>query len=314
MYYFIVNPASSSGRGLTIWNTIKEELDACGAAYRFFLLSRPGEARIIASSLDSRLKNSHIIAVGGDGTINEIIDGLFSIPSPVCENITLGCIPTGSGNDFVRGLGLLQDPHDALRVILHPRKMQEINIGRCICSSQNALLRRFFAVSSGAGFDASVCRSVSQSKLKQTLNFFRSGKLVYLATALWQIFTMKRQTLQITVDDKPPVSYKKAYFAAAMNLPYEGGGFRFCPDAQTDDDFIDLFIANDISRLRALIILPLALLGKHTKKKGIHIVRCEKATIQSDQPIWVHTDGEVQGDFTEVYYTLCQKRVSVIVR
>ena len=105
MYYFVVNPVSGCGKGKKIWNTIKKELDQLSVEYEAFLLREKGEARDVAASLSKLSQPFTLVVVGGDGTLNEVIGGLSSF-----INVTLGCIPTGSGNDFVRGLKLEKDP------------------------------------------------------------------------------------------------------------------------------------------------------------------------------------------------------------
>lgn len=304
MYYFIVNPASGSGRGKTVWVTVKTELDRLDVHYRAFLLSGPGEAGQLARGFSGIKYPVTIVVVGGDGTINEVINGLSSF-----KNITFACIPTGSGNDFVRGLGLSRDPVDALHAILQPQKIREVDIGQVSCGPRTFS----FAVSSGIGYDAAVCNAVHDSKLKVMLNLFHSGKLVYLLTALWQLLSMKRHTLTVTIDDRDTYTYEDTYFAAAMNLRYEGGGFMFCPDALPDDGCLDLLVANQISRLRALKLLPLALSGKHVGHRGVHIVRFHKAIIHSSAPVCVHTDGEIPGFCDTITWTLHKEKLTVIL-
>ena len=306
MYYFIINPVSGSGRGAAIWQIVQAELERLHVKYRSFLLSKGGEARILASSLSGTATPHTVVIVGGDGTINEFLNGLSSF-----DNLTFACIPTGSGNDFVRGLSMESDPLKALHSILHPGKIARINIGQLTTASGTAS----FAVSCGIGYDASVCSSVMTSNLKTLLNRFHLGKLVYLMTALRQLLTMKLSPLQITIDDETESrTYPDAYFAAAMNLCYEGGGFRFCPEALPDDDCIDLIIVNDISHLQALYLLPLAFSGKHVGHKGIHIIRCKKAVIESVYTRCVHTDGEVPGSFTHITLSLHTEKLAVILR
>jgi YegS/Rv2252/BmrU family lipid kinase len=337
MYYFIVNPSSGSGRGLSVWKNVKAKLDRRKIEYREFLLSKNGEARLLARGLSAKNTPVTVVVVGGDGTINNFISGLTSF-----RNITFGCIPTGSGNDFVRGLGLTKDPNAALEAILHPKKISPINIGCVTChdasdsnASQNSQTERaasrtaysrdpsgqseaspefYCAVSTGVGYDASVCYGVDHSRLKTMLNRFGSGKLVYLTTALRQLFTMKRQDLTITIDDGQPQIFKHAYFAAAMNLPYEGGGFMFCPEALPEDDQFDLFIASGISRLKILLLLPLAFFGKHVGFRGIDIIRCKKAEILSPEKLCLHTDGEIPGFYRHVTFSLKEEKLPVILR
>jgi len=311
MYYFIINPVSGSGRGAKVWAAVKSELDRLHIDYRAFLLTRPGEARKLAEGFASLTHPATIIAVGGDGTINDILNGLTSF-----QNITFGCIPTGSGNDFVRGLNLPKDSIAALHMILNPKQIDKINVG---CATSHfpsaAQPSRFsFAVSSGVGFDAAVCYSVQKSRLKKMLNLFHSGKLIYLFTALWLLLTMKCLTLEVSVDGGPKTTYKNVYFAAAMNLRYEGGGFQFCPDALPGDDYLDLIIACDISRPRVLTVLPLAFSGKHIGHHGVHILRCRKADITAPQKLHLHTDGETPGLYQNFSFTLHKEKLAVITR
>ncbi len=324
-YCFIINPASGSGRGRSVWQTVERELNRLGVDYRAFLLSGRGEAGNLAASLSKGDRNSPctLVVVGGDGTINEVLNGLSAF-----KNITFACIPTGSGNDFVRGLGLERDPVKALHIVLNPQKTVPIDIGISLYGSapgsgrnisksggsapESASVTGLYAVSAGIGFDAAVCNSVLDSGLKRFLNLFHSGKAVYLFTALWQLFTMDRQPLTIRTDGGESHTYEKCYFAAAMNLPYEGGGFKFCPEADPSDGAIDLFVAHGISRLRVLTLLPLAFSGRHMGARGIEILRCRKAEIKSPEPMCVHTDGEIPGFYDTVTFSLRQEKLPVI--
>jgi YegS/Rv2252/BmrU family lipid kinase len=325
MYYFIVNPASGSGRGGSVWNTVKAELDRQEVSYRAFCLSGRGEAKQLAASIgrSAQHRPCTIVVVGGDGTIDEVIDGLSGF-----EHITFGCIPTGSGNDFVRGLDLERDPIRALHTILTPQKIEEINVGFVTCQMAAApsnaapagqrnvspAKTHSYIVSAGIGFDAAVCNSVQTSRMKKLLNSFHLGKLVYLFTALWQLFAMKKQTLSITTEDGTTHTFDQCYFAAAMNLPYEGGGFQFCPDALPGDDCIDLFVVHGIPRLKVLLLLPLAFSGRHTGFRGIEIMRCHQADIRSSFPMCVHTDGEIPGFYDMVTFSLHKEKLAVILR
>lgn len=305
MYYFVVNPVSGCGKGKKIWNTIKKELDQLSVEYEAFLLRQKGEARTVAASLAALSKPFTLVVVGGDGTLNEVIGGLSSF-----TNVTLGCIPTGSGNDFVRGLKLEKDPLTALHQILHPKKLRRIKIGLTTSPSGS---QSAFCVSSGIGFDAAVCNGAYRSGMKDILNWFRLGKLVYTGTALKQLFSSRLCPMKLTLDDGREFVYPRAFFAAAMNLPYEGGGFQFAPDADPCSDRFTLCIAEGLSKPRILSILPLAFFGKHVGKPGIHLIPCSRVTIRTGQPLCVHTDGEIFGFHKEVTFTAHPERLNVII-
>ncbi len=303
MYYFIINPTSSSGKGLEIWRRIETILEAEDVPYEAFILKHPGEATLLAVKISLRYTPCTIVALGGDGTINEVINGIRDF-----GRVTFACIPSGSGNDFMRGMHLSFSPEEMLQKILHPRRFREINVGQAAAGGKS----RYFVVSAGIGYDAAVCRDVQNSRLKKTLNRFQSGKLVYTLVALRDLFSMKRQPLRIIINGRRMISCSQVYFAAAMNLRYEGGGFMFCPSARPGDDLLDLCIADGIPRWKVLLLLPLAYFGKHVGKKGIHILQCRKAVFYSQTPLCVHTDGEIFGSYDKLTIQLLPKKLKVI--
>lgn len=304
MYYFIVNPVSGCGRGKTVWKTVVSELARLNIEYEAFLLRYKGEAKQIAASLSLLRRPFTLIAVGGDGTLNEFVSGLSSY-----EYVTLGCIPTGSGNDFVRGLDLERDPLKALHHILNPHRVLPIKIG-CVTSGRH---QTSFSVSSGIGFDAAVCNGAYHSRMKEILNLIRAGKLVYLGTALKQLVTSHFTPMKLTLDDGTTLAFRKSFFAAAMNLPYEGGGFQFAPAADPSSDHFILCVAEGISKPRILTILPLAFSGKHVGKRGIHLIPCKKAVIHTQMPLCVHTDGEIFGFYDTVTFEARPSQLRVII-
>lgn len=305
LYYFIVNPISGCGRGKKIWKILEEELNRRGTSYKARLLSKRGEARQLAASLSRILNPVTAVIVGGDGSINEFVDGLTR-----WDHLTLGCIPTGSGNDFVRGLSLERDPIKALDIILNPREISRIKLGLVHAGEQT----HAFVVSSGMGFDADVCNGAYQSRLKHLLNFFHLGKLVYLVTALRLMLSLKSYPIRLSLDEQEPLLFQETFFAAVMNLPYEGGGFYFTPDAAPEEETFQLCLAQGLSRRQILKVLPLAFSGNHVGKKGIHILTCKKAVLQANVSLCVHTDGEIFGFFERVTVEAAPERLSVIVR
>ncbi len=152
MYYFIVNPNSCRGRGRNIWKKVESVLKACNAEYQAFLTEKPGDARRFARELTEGCRESSvIIGVGGDGTVNEILDGIS-----FCGSITMGYIPAGSGNDLARSLRLPKNPIRCLKKILHPKYYKLMDYGVLSYGDEEISHRRFL-VSAGIGMDAAVC-------------------------------------------------------------------------------------------------------------------------------------------------------------
>lgn len=283
MYTFIINPNARTGLGLKMWRIIEAELKKRGTDYAAYLTKYQYHAVRIARKITSAPGHRTIIILGGDGTINEVING---ITDP--DRVTLGYIPIGSSNDFARSMGLSADPLTALEHILVPSKYSHVNIG--ILEYNNK--KRRFAVSAGLGFDAEVCHRITFSRLKPILNRFSLGKLSYVGVALLSLMLQTPRKMSITIDGYKTVHFDKVYFTAFMNQRYEGGGFMFCPKADPCDDYLDLFVAEGLPKLKIFFLLPTAFWGKHTRFSGIHTYRCRRADIKSSIPLPVHTDGE----------------------
>ena len=149
-----------------------------------------------------------------------------------------------------------------------------------------------FVVSSGIGFDAAVCQRADSSFLKSILSKVRMGKLIYISEAVHMILASPMVGMKITCDGKS--TYRpRTLFAVVMNTCYEGGGFKFCPDAVNNDGILNLFGANDLNRMNFFRIFPTAYDGNHLRFKGLFTDSGRSFTIHSADPLWVHTDGEV---------------------
>lgn len=304
MYHFIVNPKSKSGRGQLIWNMVEKKLIRLSVSYDVIMTSCVGHARQAAEELSSQSEAVTIVVIGGDGTINEVLSGLH-----LSGHVVLGCIPTGSGNDFAKGMHLPTTPMEALDNILYGRNTLSIDLGRIEANGRTSR----FGVSAGMGFDASICHEALSSPIKQTLNKLHLGRLTYFLVALKQIFLYTPSTITLTMDGGRTFTYKKAFFAAAFNQPCEGGGIRICPNARPDDEELDVCIVSDVSRFKVALFLPSAFLGLHTHIKGVHFMRCKTLTVQSDRPLPVHRDGESGGNQKNITISLEKTTLKVIV-
>ena len=170
-----------------------------------------------------------------------------------------------------------------------------------------------FAVSTGLGFDAAICHQAVISKLKPLLNKLHLGKLTYALIALDRLHFLRPARLRVTLDKGPSLSFTNVLFATVMNHPFEGGGFKFCPEADPCDGRLNVLVASGISRPRALCLLPLALNGAHTKARGICLRSCRRVLIESDMPLPVHTDGEPILLQRQMEVSLEEEKLRVIV-
>lgn len=304
MFTFIINPASRSGLGRQVWERLEPVLDRRGIAYKAYMTCCQRHATRLARELTADGREQTLVVLGGDGTLNEVVNGIQCF-----SGTTLGYIPVGSGNDFARFFRFPSDPGEALSLVLDPPAYADMNIGNIVYSGHS----RRFAVSAGLGFDAAVCHQAIISHLKPVLNRLHLGKLTYALIALDRLHFLRPAKVTVTFDDGPGRTFADTLFVTAMNHPYEGGGFKFCPDADPCDDRLDVIVVSGISRLKAVLLLLLAQRAAHTKASGIYIRSCRQVRIESDTALPVHTDGEPVFLQRQMDVSLLPERLRVIV-
>ena len=254
MYYFIVNPSSRSGHGKEVWQTVEEILDQEDVEYRVYFTAHRYHATKLAQEITAQNTRLTLVAIGGDGTVNEILNGIRDF-----STVTFAYIPTGSGNDFARALGLPSDTAEAVNNILHPSSFCRVDLGKAILGEQT----QYFAVSYGCGFDAAICHEAFSSPVKNVLNRIRLGKLTYIATGIKQLILCKSAPAVVILDGHKTFRFRRTCFVTVMNCFCEGGGVRFCPSAKTDDGLLDVCVVEGLNRFLMALMFPVALAGLH---------------------------------------------------
>lgn len=305
MLHIIYNPQSSTGNGKKVFKQTEKVLLEEKFEYKVYETTGPGSAKMYAKDITSNEENDVIIVIGGDGTLNEVFNGINDY-----SKVTLGYIPSGSGGDFARDLKISLDPETAIKSVLHPKEYKFMDVGNLT----NAECNKRFCVSAGIGFDAAVCHEALHSKIKVFLNKFGLGKLTYIVIAIKQILSTKKHGCTLILDDVRKIKLDHFYFITTMIHKYEGGGFMFCPKAKCDDGLIDICVAGNIPKLKVLCIMPTAFKGHHTRFKGVDTYTAKKIRIVSDEKLPIHADGEYAGVEDELAVTLCKKQIRVIVR
>lgn len=287
-FHFILNPVSRSGKGRKLWDTVIEPyLQAAQIQYEAHFSREAGDiirlAREITSAPGTGL--CHLVILGGDGTIDEALQGISDL-----ARVALGYIPIGSGNDFTRDMPIPRDPLKALKRILEAKETTAVDIG--VTTYGDGSSHRFI-VSSGIGFDAAVCEETNRSEMKGFLNKLGLGKLTYLGIALKQLFASRAVSCQIRLDGGEPISIRKILFVAFMNHMNEGGGFKFAPRADYRDGLLDLCVVGDLSKALILAACPPLLWANTICSGASRPIGRKKWRFRPLPPLWVHTDGEV---------------------
>ena len=288
---FVVNPASHSGKGKQLWDRVEEILKAQKTAYEAYFSTKSGEiAQIVRHILTVLYPEGPVMLVilGGDGTVNEALQGIVDF-----ERVRVGYIPTGSGNDLARNLGIGKDPVQALDRVLSGGREMCMDLGRVRWRQDGGIEERRFLIGCGMGFDAAVCQEVQASSLKGLLNRLHLGRLTYLGIGLKQMFTIGYIRAQIRLDGEKFLDLKKMLFAVSMSHRYEGGGFCFCPQADPQDGLLDICVVDGVPRWEFPIIIPFALKGRHGIFPGVAHYRARRVEIRTLEPVWIQTDGEV---------------------
>ncbi len=214
-----------------------------------------------------------IIVAGGDGTINQVVNGMSE------NRIPLGILCCGTGNDFASTLNMPKDPVAAVRRIMEGT-VQWVDLGR--------VNQRYFVSSVGAGFDGEVAFNVNQG-----FRYVR-GMAAYLLSIFKTLFSYEARKIKLTVDGL--VMEFKGMLVAITNSATYGGGIKINPDAVINDGLLDVCAAQNLSKIESLCCLPLAIKGWHQNLKKVRMIKGKNITLESDRPIFCQLDGEVFTD------------------
>lgn len=305
--FFIINPAAGHGKAIKVWNKVKKELTRKKVSYRSFYTEYHGHAEILARQV-ATLQNYHlktIIGVGGDGTINEIVNGLSTF-----SNIQIGFINAGSGNDFSRGFQLPTHPVKGIRDILLKLKkpLQKFDLGNFRLEGKKN--GHYFIKSIQIGLYAEVKKTLKNNvnnKLMARLHLEYMGFIISLVKVLshYQPFT-----LFVKVDGELS-TYQNVWFISISNIANYHGRMKITSNAKPTDGNLDVTIVSNISRWKLFKLIALNNSSKKMKAESIETFACKSITIHSESPLLVQADGEMIGE-SPVLVSIQNDRVALI--
>jgi len=287
-FQFLINPSAGHGKYEQIIHAIDDILSHTKYQYDIKILKHKGEA--ISLARDAADKYSVVVAVGGDGTVNEVFNGIMG------TNAILGIIPAGTGNGFALELGLPTNPREACKVLLEGNA-KSIDVGK--------VADRYFLGTAGVGFDALISEAASKH-----LGPLR-GMWMYFFTGAIMFFKRKPQLTNVKIDSET-IQVTPLVIAIANTRRY-GGTALIAPDALPDDGLLDVCIIEDMSVLRLLWHLRKLFSGKHIHLPDVSIYKGKNITISASEPIPAHVDGEAIGSYPEVIFSLMPYAIKVLV-
>jgi YegS/Rv2252/BmrU family lipid kinase len=282
----VVNPAAGGGRTERRWPALRDELRRLGLVFEWAPTTGRGAATALARAA-AQAGADLVVAVGGDGTLSEVVNGVADAP----PGPTVGALLTGRGRDAVRNLGLAADPSTAARRLVEGADVR-VDLVRAEWSDGS---RRYAVGSTGAGFDARVAA-------RSTTGGGR-GTLPYLAGVLATLSEHVPVAAEIERDGAPAWSGRLS-LAVAANGPYFGGGMKIAPGADVTDGLLDLVVLGDLGRLELLRWLPSVYRGAHLASPKVTLSRARRVTIRPARALPVHVDGEVAPS-TPVTFRAC---------
>ncbi len=305
-YYFIVNITGGSGRTAKEWKKLEAILNEKGVDYEVLRTEKPGDARRYADALTAvRTGEISLVVVGGDGTINEVLNGIRDF-----SKVRFAVIPSGSGNDFAHGLTIYAKPEKALMRILESTEVRTVDLGAVsVPGNENHI----FGISAGLGLDAIVCKKALTSDQKRWLNKLGLGSLIYLLLTVETWFSMEPFTIKARTDGREIRTFSRSIFLAGMNVRAEGGGVPMTPNASASDGKLSFIVGHHIAKWKALYVLPLLVLGRHSFLKCFDFRDAASIDILADTPMVVHADGEYVGTSDKIKMVCLPDRLRLIV-
>jgi len=285
----IINPIAGNGRAHHLGPRVEAWLAERGRSARVMETRERGHAERLAAAAGD-LGHDRVVVVGGDGTIQEVVNGLMADGKLAADaRLSLGVVPAGSGNDLVRDLLLPMDPMAAAAVAFGEQE-RSIDVAR---ADDTRGKTRHFVVAGGVGFDAQVAHVMFGHRLP-----WQKGRAGYFLSTFIELMRFRNRRLLMTLrttDGEVQVE-RVSLLVAFANGPFLGGGMQICPGAEVADGLLDLCVAGDLTRLEALRLLPGMYKGAHVGHPKVEFVRAASVRFEGDDDTLVHLDGEPFGN------------------
>ena len=289
---FIVNPAAGHGRGAARWETARALISAVWPSPIVAFTERPGHGRELAHAA-ALAGTDVIVAVGGDGTLGEVVDGYLSVPEDARRMTTVATFPAGSGCDFARHAGVPREPAAWARAMAAGNR-RRLDAATAVFRDGESIRTRHFLNVAALGLAGDVALGVHKrgKPLGGTITYFLEGLLAVAGARA------KRIKLIVDGKEEVPAEY---HLVAAANTSTIGGGMKLAPAADMQDGLLDLVTVGPMARLELLKLMPRVYEGGHVGADGVTIRRVRRVEIHCDEPLPLNLDGDLDGAAPAVF-------------
>jgi len=284
---FIVNPNSANGTTAKRWPQMQKTLKTLLGEFAFDFTTGPNTATFLTRQA---LKDGFemVVGVGGDGTVNEIVNGFFENDTPINPDAVFGIIERGTGCDFIKATGIPKDETQAME-LLKGKKTKRIDVGKfSFIDHRGKETSRYFANITSFGMGGEVDERVNRSTK------ILGGKLSFLRAVLATFLTYKNKKVRLKIDDFFDEERTIMNIAVA-NGQFFGGGMWVAPQAKLDDGLFDVIIIGDLGLKESLFNMGKIYKGKHLTHPKIEFYRGKKVIADSDETVLLDVDGEAPG-------------------
>jgi YegS/Rv2252/BmrU family lipid kinase len=293
---FIVNPAAGHGRGRARWQNASALAAGIWPGLETAVTERPGHGRELARA--AVLAGAElVVAVGGDGTLGEVVDGYLAVPESARHRAVIATFPAGSGCDFARHAGVPSEPQAwAAAMIAGRRRRLDAALATFRDASGDLRSRHVLNVAA-LGLAGDV--AVGVDKRGKLLG----GTLTYLLEGLLAIAGARPKRMRLVVDgrEEPAAEYQ---LVVAANTSTIGGGMKVAPRADAEDGLLDLLTVGPLSRVELLRLMPAVYAGGHVGAPGVVLRRARRIEIHPDEPLALNLDGDLDGVTPAVFEAL----------
>ena len=294
----IVNPQAGNGRTEKIWPNIESALEKSIGSFEVLQTTCRGDATDLSRRI---LKEdaARIVAVGGDGHLNEVLNGFIENDLPVNPEARLSFVMTGTGCDFQRSLGISGKWQNAAAK-LKDAKVRKIDVGKVTYTAADKTQKiRYFDNIASFGLSGAVDHCLEHSRLRDYLG----GSPLFLWATIKTVFTHPNQSIRFRIGDGPEEGICSRLGLLA-NGRYFGGAMHAAPEAELDDGLLDLLMLKEISVAKFLWHLPKIYKGTHLKIPEIFFQKVRKFTAESSEQVILDIDGESPGYLAATFEVL----------
>ncbi|MGB7605380.1 MAG: diacylglycerol kinase family protein [Lutisporaceae bacterium] len=302
--FFVVNPVSAGKKTVKEWPSFEKQFKEKGLKFDWAFTDYPEHATSITREV---LKSGYdlVVSVGGDGTLNEVLNGFFEMNNPINPKARLAVFSRGTGSDFIKSLGIKKGFGDFYSV-LQRNNVQKFDVGRAtFCKESGEEVNKLFLNIADVGLGAETTRLVNKTK-KHLKGFF-----AFLVGAMLTIFKYQNKSITIEIDGQQVKSGTMNSVIIA-NAKYFGGGMYISPKSKADDGILDIIVIGDLSKLELIRNFHLIYKGKHLTHPKITTYQGKQIKVISEPVGLLELDGEQLGT-APAYFEIIPQAINLLV-